>query len=78
MVKSIAVGLEKGYPTRKRELTERQVKKKGIKHKRTALAREVVREVAGFAPYEKRILELLKNNLDKRALRLAKKRVCLV
>jgi large subunit ribosomal protein L36e len=43
--------------------------------KRRAVAREVAREVAGFAPYERRIMELLRNNLDKRALRLAKRRV---
>lgn len=28
------------------------------------------------APYEKRIIELLRNNKDKRARKLAKKRVC--
>ena len=60
----------------KRVLGVKPSQTKGRLHKRTALAREVVREVAGFAPYEKRIIELLKNNLDKRALRLAKKRVC--
>jgi len=38
----------------------------------------VVREVAGFAPYEKRIMEILKgggNNPNKRAWRFAKKRL---
>lgn len=34
-----------------------------------------MREVVGFAPYEKRVMELLKNSKDKRARRLAKKRV---
>lgn len=29
----------------------------------------------GFAPYEKRILELLKNSKEKRARKLAKKRL---
>ena len=32
-------------------------------------------EVCGFAPYEKRALELLKINKDKRALKFVKKRV---
>lgn len=40
--------------------------------------REVVREVSGFAPYERRIMELLRVGHDKRALRVAKRRVRLV
>ncbi len=43
--------------------------------KRVKFVRDLVREVAGFAPYEKRCMELLKNNKDKRARKLAKKRV---
>jgi large subunit ribosomal protein L36e len=35
----------------------------------------VVREVAGFAPYERRLIDLCRNNLDKRALRLAKRKL---
>lgn len=38
--------------------------------------RSLIREVVGFAPYEKRILEMLKNDMDKKALKFAKKRVC--
>ena len=37
--------------------------------------RDVVREVCGLAPYEKRMIELLKVQRDKRALKFAKKRV---
>ena len=37
--------------------------------------RDLVKEVCGLAPYEKRIIELLKVSKDKRALKLAKKRV---
>lgn len=35
----------------------------------------MVREVAGFAPYEKRITELLKVGKDKRALKVAKRKL---
>jgi len=37
--------------------------------------REVIREVSGFAPYERRIIELMRVGLDKRALKLAKRKV---
>src|SRR4029079_1422735 len=45
---------------------------------RVRLIRGVIREVAGWAPYEKRIMEILKgggNNPTKRAWRFAKKRL---
>ena len=37
--------------------------------------RELVRDVVGSAPYEKRLMELLKVGRDKRALKLAKRKV---
>jgi len=43
--------------------------------KRTAFVREIVKEVAGLAPYERRVIELLRNSKDKRARKLAKKRL---
>jgi len=43
--------------------------------KRTKFVRELIREVTGFAPYERRVMELLKNSKDKRAKKLAKKRL---
>lgn len=48
---------------------------KGRLSKRTAFVREIVKEVAGLAPYERRVIELLRNSKDKRARKLAKKRV---
>jgi hypothetical protein len=43
--------------------------------KRVTFVRSLIREVAGFAPYEKRITELLKVGKDKRALKLAKRKL---
>ena len=40
--------------------------------KRVHFVRNLIREVAGFAPYEKRITELLKVGKDKRALKVAR------
>ena len=39
------------------------------------MVRELVKEVCGQAPYEKRMIELLRVQKDKRALKFAKKRV---
>ena len=44
--------------------------------KRAKFIRDLVREVSGFAPYEKRAMELLKISKDKRCLKFCKKRVC--
>jgi hypothetical protein len=43
--------------------------------KKVKMVRDIIREVAGMAPYEKRIVELLKIGKDKRALKVAKRKV---
>ena len=43
--------------------------------KRVKVIREVIREVTGFAPYERRALELLKVGKDKRARKFTKRRL---
>ncbi|KAK5101496.1 ribosomal protein L36 [Exophiala xenobiotica] len=48
---------------------------KGHLSKRTAFVRDIVKEVAGLAPYERRVIELLRNSKDKRARKLAKRRL---
>ncbi|KAG2221527.1 hypothetical protein INT45_004521 [Circinella minor] len=71
----IATGLNKGHITTVRELPQKPSHKKGALGKRTAFVRSIVREVAGFAPYERRVMELLKNSKDKRAKKLTKRRL---
>eukprot|EP00164_Ancoracysta_twista_P000336 GFYU01000462.1.p3 GENE.GFYU01000462.1~~GFYU01000462.1.p3 ORF type:complete len:116 (-),score=33.61 GFYU01000462.1:84-389(-) len=71
----IAVGLNKGYQVTKRELPAKPVNRKGALGKRVSFIREIIREVTGFTPYERRMLELLKVGKDKRALKVAKKRL---
>ena len=56
--------IAKAKPGNQRKLT-----KKGI------FVKSLIREVVGFSPYEKRIMELLKNSKDKRAKKFAKQRL---
>ncbi|KUJ22832.1 60S ribosomal protein L36 [Mollisia scopiformis] len=71
----IAVGLNKGHKTESRVVKPRVSRTKGHLSKRTAFVREIVKEVSGLAPYERRVIELLRNSKDKRARKLAKKRL---
>lgn len=43
--------------------------------KKLRAVRDLVQEVVGFSPYERRMIELLKVGREKRALRFAKRRV---
>ncbi len=49
-----------------------------IKNKRVGVVRDIIREVTGLAPYEKRVLDILKgggSSSEKRAYKFAKRRV---
>merc|ERR1712107_656343 len=73
-----AAGLNKGFIVTRRALPKKPSYRKGRNCPRNKLVKEVVREVAGFAPYERRMIELLKigsAGTIKRALKLAKKRL---
>ncbi|XP_062120387.1 large ribosomal subunit protein eL36y-like isoform X1 [Humulus lupulus] len=69
------VGLNRGHVVTKKELAPRPSDRKGKTSKRVHFVRNLIREVAGFAPYEKRITELLKVGKDKRALKVAKRKL---
>ncbi|RGB26663.1 ribosomal protein L36e [Rhizophagus diaphanus] len=71
----IVVGLNKGHKVSAREARPKPSRRKGVLSHRVKFVRELIREVAGYAPYEKRVMELLKNSKDKRARKLAKKRL---
>eukprot|EP00227_Mantoniella_beaufortii_P005707 CAMPEP_0197614246 /NCGR_PEP_ID=MMETSP1326-20131121/59428_1 /TAXON_ID=1155430 /ORGANISM="Genus nov. species nov., Strain RCC2288" /LENGTH=100 /DNA_ID=CAMNT_0043183115 /DNA_START=463 /DNA_END=765 /DNA_ORIENTATION=- len=75
MVDGIAVGLKKGHILTTRKLAARPAQRKGKLGKRVKMIRELVRDVVGSAPYEKRLMELLKVGRDKRALKLAKRKL---
>mmetsp|Transcript_29750 Transcript_29750/g.65148 ORF Transcript_29750/g.65148 Transcript_29750/m.65148 type:complete len:102 (+) Transcript_29750:41-346(+) len=74
----IAAGANKGHIVEKVEKELRPSYRKGKLGARTAAVREIVREVVGLAPYEKRILDILKTGgatSEKRAYKMAKNRL---
>ena len=58
----IRIGLNKGYETTAIPKRVKPSQLKGRLSKKTQFVRSVVREVVGFAPYERRVLELLRNS----------------
>jgi len=68
-------GLNKGHPTTSIPKSVKPSHRKGVQSAKTKFVRSVVREVAGHAPYERRVMELLRNSKDKRARKLTKKRL---
>ncbi|ODV91004.1 hypothetical protein CANCADRAFT_31797 [Tortispora caseinolytica NRRL Y-17796] len=71
----IAVGLNKGHKVTPRAVPARPSNSKGKLSKNTQFVRGLIKEVVGFAPYERRVMELLRNSKDKRARKLAKRRL---
>ncbi|KAF8450604.1 ribosomal protein L36e [Boletus edulis BED1] len=72
---NLRYGLNKGHPTTGIPKTPRPSHRKGILSTKNKFVRSVIREVAGFSPYERRVLELLRNSKDKKARKLTKKRL---
>jgi large subunit ribosomal protein L36e len=71
----MCVGLKKGKRVTPINRKTKPSNLKGRLSKRVKFVREIVKEVSGLAPYEKRMIELLKVQKDKRALKFAKKRL---
>merc|ERR1712086_915104 len=76
----VFVGLNHGHvvPRAPAPWKTRPVTKKGRVSKRSAAVREVIREVAGFSPLEKRMLELIRTGVatkDKKAGKVARQKL---
>merc|ERR1712136_515919 len=54
---------DKGFRVTKHKAPVKPSRRKGVQHKHVKFVREMVREIAGFAPYEKRCLEFAKKRL---------------
>mmetsp|Transcript_16596 Transcript_16596/g.18575 ORF Transcript_16596/g.18575 Transcript_16596/m.18575 type:complete len:109 (-) Transcript_16596:71-397(-) len=73
-----AKGVKSGHVTTERPQKTKPSHKKGSSSKRTLLCREIAREVVGLAPYERRILDMIKTGgsaADKRIYKFAKRRL---
>jgi len=74
----LAAGLVKGHVVVKYSSKIRTRSRSAKKSASTHACRELAREVMGLAPYEKRLLDVLKagaGNVEKRMYKMAKKRL---
>uniref|UniRef100_A0A8C6QHM4 Large ribosomal subunit protein eL36 n=1 Tax=Nannospalax galili TaxID=1026970 RepID=A0A8C6QHM4_NANGA len=71
----IAMGLNKSHKVMKNASKPRHRGRSRRLTKHTMFVQDMIREVCGFAPYERCAMELLKVSKDKRALKFIKKRV---
>ncbi|XP_027699233.1 60S ribosomal protein L36-like [Vombatus ursinus] len=71
----MAVGLNKGHKVTENVSKPRYCRHHGRLIKHTKFVKDMIREVCGFAPYERWAMELLKVSKDKPALKFIKKRV---
>lgn len=77
----IFIGLNHGKVTQLSTRTawkSRPVLRKGRISKRSQAVREIIREVAGFSPLEKRMMEMIRTGVqakEKRAVKLAKQKL---
>merc|ERR1712087_213058 len=70
------LGPNKGHKVTKLEGHKNtQSRKRGALTKKAQHVKKLIREVVGYAGYEKRCIELLKISKDKRALKFCKKRL---
>jgi len=74
----IAIGASRGHKVTKHK-AEKPFKQRPSRtpshNKHARFVRDLIREVSGLQPYEKRVVELLKISKDKRALKFIKRRL---
>jgi len=56
----LRVGLAKGHKVTVHTQAKGQAARRGVKSKRVQVVRDVIRDVCGLTPYEKRILDVIK------------------
>merc|ERR1739838_1142129 len=75
IVHDMVVGQSAGHKVTANKVAPRHSLSRDQLTKKNEFIKETVREVMGFAPYERRALELLRVSKDKRCLRFLKKRL---
>ena len=68
VVHNMVVGLNKGHKVTKNTVAPRHSRTRGQSTKKNEFVKQTVREVMGFAPYERRALELLRVSKGKNFL----------
>lgn len=71
----IAAGLNKGKQVTPMTPPAKISYKKGQSSNRVKFVRSLVREFSGLSPYERRLIDLIRNSGEKRARKVAKKRL---
>ncbi len=77
----IFVGLNSGFIVTKPKVSTHKAKpsrRKGSLGKRVASVREIIREVAGLAPYERKMMEMIRTGVaskEKKAVKIARRRL---
>ncbi|KAF1744050.1 hypothetical protein MXB_1958 [Myxobolus squamalis] len=71
----LSVGLNKGHKVTKLTKKEKPSNRKGRASKRVKFVRDIIKEVTGHAPYEKRAMEYLKIGKEKKCVKFLKARL---
>lgn len=71
----IIAGINRGFQTTKRQRKVMKNAKLALPHKRLRAVKAIVADVVGLTPLDRRLVEMLRVGKEKRALKLANKRL---
>ncbi|KAI0986450.1 hypothetical protein GJ496_005871 [Pomphorhynchus laevis] len=74
-IQGLCVGRKKGFRVHKFTPKKARPSRSSYVSKHNKFVREIVREVVGYSPYERRAMELIKAGKDKRTVKFLKKRL---
>ena len=71
----IIAGINRGFQTTKRQRKVSKNARLGLPHKRLRAVKAIIADVVGLTPMDRRLVEMLRVGKEKRALKLANKRL---